>query len=234
MTASNYAAGDPEKDVFYKGEKLVYDVTWKGIKVGENIIYIKGRAEIGGHKTYHIVSETASKGIAELFFRVRDKEETFIDSETYYPWYYKKDINEGSHHNKGEYIFDGGRETVVTPGGKYSIPSGCHDPLSVLIYCGFLKIEKGEDILLNYVTDKGIRTINGKVLREETVSVPPGRFKTKVVEFKLKSGNPNQLRLSSSTLLWFADKNRSLPVLVKFKTKYGYVKCVLKDYKINE
>lgn len=230
----NFALGNPVKEYFYPGEKLVYDITWKGIKVGESIIYVKGLKEIGGHKTYHIVSETYSKGIADLLFKVRDIEETFIDSENYYSWYYKKDINEGKYHSKGEYIFESSRDMVSTPGGKYFIPFDCQDPVSVLIYFRFIKINNAENIRLNYVTETGVKILDGKVLKEETIDVPLGRFETKVVEFNIKSGNSSQIRLSSRNWIWFAYKNRTLPVLIKFKTRYGYVKCQLKDIKVNE
>ncbi|MDD5772484.1 MAG: DUF3108 domain-containing protein [bacterium] len=227
-TAGNYG-----KEYFCPGQKLVYDITWKGIKVGKTIFYVKGLMETGGHKTYHIVSETYSTGIADLFFKVRDLEETFIDIENYYSWRYIKDINEGKSHSKGEYIFDSGRKTVITPGGKYFIPSDCQDPLSVLIYLRFLKLNKDESINLNYVTDRGIKTLDGKVLGEEIINVPSGRFETKAVEFYIRSGGSNQLRLSSGTWIWFAYKNGTFPVQVKFKTKYGYIKCQLKEYTTN-
>jgi hypothetical protein len=202
-----------------------------GIKVGESIFQVKGAAETGGYKTYHIVNETYSTGIAELIFKVRDIEETFIDSKYFYSWYYKKDLNEGKNHSKGEYIFDSSRQAVITPGGKYFIPSDCQDPLSVLIYFRFLKLNKDENICLNFVTETGLRTLDGKVRKEETINVPAGRFETKAVEFFIRSGSSNQLRLSRGTWIWFAYKNGTFPVLIKFKTKFGYIKCQLKEYK---
>lgn len=233
ITFGDYAAEDPEKERFFPGEKLVYDITWNGIKVGESIFSVKGVKEAGGHKTYHIMNTTYSTGIADLLFKVRDVEETFIDSENYYPWYYKKDLNEGDKHSKGEYIFDISRKFVITPLGKYPIPSDCQDPLSVLIYLRFLKLNKDENICLNFMTDTGLKTLDGKVIREETISVPLGRFETKAVEFYIRSGSSNQLRLSRDTWIWFARKNGAFPVLIKFKTKLGPIKCQLKEYKTN-
>lgn len=231
MMVCNYTAGSSEKEYFNAGEKLVYDVTWNGIKVGESIFQVKGPAEINGHKTYHIVNETYSIGIADLLFKVRDREETFIDSKNFYSWYYKKDLNEGKNHSKGEFFFDSSRQAVITPGGKYSIPYDCQDPLSVLIYFRFLKLNQDENICLNFVTETGLKTLDGKVQREEIIDVPSGKYETKAVEFFIRSGSSNQLRLSRGTWIWFAYKNGTFPVLIKFKTKFGYIKCLLKDYK---
>lgn len=233
MMLFNRAAGDPGKGYFSPGEKLVYDITWNGIKVGESIFLVKDLVETSGHKTYHIVNETYSTGIADLLFKVRDIEETYIDSENHYSWYYKKDLYEGKKQSKGEYLFDSNRTAVITPGGKYFIPSGCQDPLSVLIYLRFIKLNKDENIRLNFVADAGIRILDGKVLREEVINVPSGRFETKAVEFYIRSGDSNQLRLSRGTWIWFAYKNGTFPVLIKFKTKFGYIKCQLKEYKTN-
>ena len=231
---SNRSAGAPVRAPFSPGEKLLYDIRWKGLKVGESINYVKGFAEINGHKTYHIVSETYSTGLIGLIYKVRDIEETFIDTENFYSWQYKKDLNEGRRHDKGEYIFDSSRETVITPRGKYSVPFDCHDPLSVLLYFRFQKIDKDKNIRLNYITDTGMKTLYGKFIREESVKVPLGVFKAKNIEFLIKSNDSEQLRFTGKSWIWFAEQNGALPVLIKFKTRFGYVKALLKEYTAKE
>ncbi|MBU1147312.1 MAG: DUF3108 domain-containing protein, partial [Candidatus Omnitrophica bacterium] len=63
---------------FTKGEKFIYDVKYKGLKVGRSILTFHGEEKLGDKKAYHI---TFSTNIPSL----KDTEELYADKDTFLP-----------------------------------------------------------------------------------------------------------------------------------------------------
>lgn len=63
---------------FSKGEKFIYDVRYKGLKVGSSVLTFHGEKDLGAKKAYHI---TFSTNIPSL----KDTEELYADKDTFLP-----------------------------------------------------------------------------------------------------------------------------------------------------
>jgi len=63
---------------FYKGEKLSYDVKYKGLKIGKSILTFHGEEDLKGRGLYHITFYTAIPTL-------RDTEELYADKKTFLP-----------------------------------------------------------------------------------------------------------------------------------------------------
>ena len=63
---------------FKDGEKLTYDVRYKGAKVGKSILTFHGEHDLAGRKVYHISFSTRIPSL-------KDTEELYADKETFLP-----------------------------------------------------------------------------------------------------------------------------------------------------
>ena len=67
---------------FSVGEKLNFAVSWQFIYVGTSSMEVRETAEIENRKAYHIVTEAKSAPFFDVFFKVRDINESWMDIES--------------------------------------------------------------------------------------------------------------------------------------------------------
>jgi len=67
-----------KKPLFLEGERLVYDVYYKKLKIGESVLVFHGEKEIDGIPTYHITFSTALPGFEDI-------ENIYAHKETFLP-----------------------------------------------------------------------------------------------------------------------------------------------------
>lgn len=67
-----------KKPLFLEGERLVYDVYYKKLKIGESVLVFHGEKEMDGIPTYHITFSTTLPGF-------QDMEDIYAYKETFLP-----------------------------------------------------------------------------------------------------------------------------------------------------
>ncbi|MFH1288071.1 MAG: DUF3108 domain-containing protein [bacterium] len=218
------------KDILKVGERMIYALKWNSIRVGANIVELEGIEKIKTNDTYHVVSQTYTQGIVNIFFRVKDRVETFIDTETYCPLLYKKDIREGNYRRKAVYEFNHNDGTVDTLDGRYAIPKGVQDPLSILAYFRSLDIKVGDTINTEYFSGSETRNLWIKVIKKEIVNTPLGDFNTNVVSFSVGKQERSYLKTQVNLWVWFTDDDKKIPIFAKCNTSFGVITGTLIDY----
>lgn len=63
---------------FLKGERLIYDVNYNNLKIGESVLIFNGEKELNGEKVYHITFSTDLGAF-------KDVEDIYADKETFLP-----------------------------------------------------------------------------------------------------------------------------------------------------
>ncbi|MEW6088992.1 MAG: DUF3108 domain-containing protein [bacterium] len=218
------------KNIFKIGERMIYALEWNGIRIGVNILELEEIEKIKTKDAYNIISKTYTQGFINIFFRVKDRVETFVDTETNFPLLYKKDINEGKYHKKAVYEFNHNNGTVETPGGRYEIQRGIQDPLSILAYFRSLDIKLNDIIDIKYFSGTETRNLRVNVIRKEVVKTPLGDFKANVVAFSVGKQERNYLKTQVNLWVWFTDDDKKIPVFAKCNTSFGPVTGTLIDY----
>ncbi len=200
------------KDIFKTGERMIYALKWNNIRVGINIVELEEIKKIKTSDAYHVVSQTYTQGIVNIIFRVKDRVETFIDTKTYYPLLYKKDISEGSYSNKAVYEFNHDDGIVDAPSGRYAILRGIQDPLSILAYFRSLDIKINDIIDLKYFSGTETKNLRVNVIKKEVVKTPLGDFNANVVSFSVGKQERSYLKTQVNMWIWFTDDDKKIPV----------------------
>ena len=213
---------------FGEGEKFVYSVEYGIVSAGEATLEIRNIAEIDGRPCYHIVSDARTNDVFSVFFKVRDRYESFMDTVDLVSLRYEKHIREGKFKRDTEVDFDQKRHRAIYADREMPIAPRTQDILSAMYYVRTLPLEVGQSIALANHTDGKNYPLLVKVHRRERVTVDAGTFDCLVVEPMLRG--PGLFEQKGRLTVWVTDDRYKMPVLMKSEVVIGAVAAVLKSY----
>lgn len=211
-------------------EKLVYDLTWTGIKAGtatQEIFMDKGDTKI--------VSTARSADWVSVFFPVEDRIESILsknpESKIGLPKKYSIKIREGKHRRDKEIHFNHAKGIAYYKdnlnGDKKELPISAStiDTLSSFYFVRTLKLEVGKPVYLTILDNKKTWTVEVQVLRKEKIKTALGTFDTIVIKPHMKS--EGILDKKGEMVIWLTDDSRRLPVKMQTKVKVGSITAIL-------
>ncbi len=211
-------------------EKLVFDLTWTGIKAGTATQEIM----FSGADT-RIVSTARSADWVTVFFPVDDRIETVLKgnnpAKLGLPFSNSMKIREGRHRRDKEVRYDHGnrtayyRDNIKGERQEISIAAATVDTLSSFYFVRQMKLEVGKSVFISILDNKKLWDVEVEVLRREKIKTKLGTFDTIVVKPHLKSEGIMDKR--GDMLIWLTDDQRRLPVRMKTKVKIGSITATL-------
>jgi hypothetical protein len=211
-------------------EKLVYDLTWTGIKAGtatQEILTDGGETKI--------ISTARSADWITSFFPVEDRIETVLagaaPGKIGLPKVYRLKIREGSHRRVKEVLFDHGKgvahykDNLNGDKRDISIPAATMDTLSSFYHVRTLKLEVGKPVFLTILDNKKLWNVEVQVLRKEKIKTKLGSFETIVIKPLMQS--EGIMERKGEMFIWLTDDERLLPVKMKTKVKVGSITATL-------
>lgn len=225
-------AKEPDKIIpFHIGEKLTYHGSWGPIPAGQLTLEVLPKETVEGVESYHFTMITKTSKVVDLIYKIRDRQDSYIDTGMTHSIFYKKKTE--SDHPRDEYIkFDWTKLTATyTNFGETRKPikirPGTFDPLSLFYILRYQNLKENSEIVLP-LTDGNlnieVRAIIGKAEKIEmdgkmydVIEVTPNMTmldeldKEKVVK---KSDHP-QLKV------WVTNDEKKIPL--KIRTKIGIV-----------
>lgn len=222
-----------EQSAFKAGEKLRYRMHYGMVDAGEAVLEVRNSTRgVLNRDLYHVVGTGKTLPAFDLFFKVRDRYETYIDKDGIFPWIFIRRINEGGYTKEQDYVFHQHKEIVDNgKGEKFEVPSGIQDMLSTLYYCRTLdlnNLEDGEIISMQTFLDDEVYDYDIRFVGRETIKIRKGTFDclkfTPVVQEGRVFKNEEDLQV------WITDDKNRIPVLAKAKIVVGSIKMQLVDY----
>ncbi|MFC2150535.1 DUF3108 domain-containing protein [Calditrichota bacterium] len=221
------------------GERLDFKVYFEFVLGGDASMSVKKIEKIDGHDCFHFVSEAHSTRTVDMFYKVRDKVESWQDIDEGVSRRYVKHLREGRHKDdkrveynpeeagalvyKGEN--DGEPDTVKIEGNIQDVLSAFYD---VRRYD--LEIGKSVNISVHDIDKQYVLEV--QVLRKETITVPAGEFECFVVEPLLMSSGI--FRKEGNLQIWLTADEYKMPVLMRSKLYFGSVWAKLVGYRRGE
>lgn len=232
FVAISTAAKEPEKIIpFHIGEKLKYQGRWGIIPAGELTLEVLPMETLNGVESYHFVMTTKTSKVVDLVYKIRERQDSYVDSGMTHSVFYKKKTE--SEHPRDENIkFDWENlKATYTNFGEtrrpINIPPGTVDPLGLFYVLRYQNLKENSEIIIP-MTDGNlnieVRALVGKKSKVEigentydTIEITPNMNmldkldKDKVVK---KSDNP-QLKI------WVTADKKRIPI--KIRTKIGII-----------
>lgn len=220
-----------EHNAFKLGERLLFDVKYKFIKVGEAEISIPEIVEYNGRKCYRAVFRVWSLPFFSVFYKVEDKYESLIDVEGIFPWRFEQRIREGGYKRDFFAEFDHDNLIAKTSEGVYPIPKYAQDVFSAFYYArtqNYSDKKPGDRIKLENFYRNRTYPLEIKYLGEQVVKVKAGKFKCVVVEPLIVEGG--LFKAKGRFLLWITNDDKKIPVKMTAEIPIGFVDGELREF----
>lgn len=211
-------------------EKLVYDLTWTGIKAGTAIQEI-----IEEKDSIRIVSTARSADWISAFFPVEDRIESVLTKapppQLGLPQNFRMKVREGKHRRDKEIIFDHGKGKARyidhRSGEKAEVEIGrnTYDTYSSFYYVRTLPLEVGKSVFVSILDNKKLWKVEIQVLKKERLKTVLGEIDTILIKPLIKSEGIFQKK--GEIYIWLTDDARRIPVKMKTKVTIGSVTATL-------
>ncbi|WP_179333739.1 DUF3108 domain-containing protein [Winogradskyella costae] len=239
-----FQASDVKKEsAFQDGEWFKFEMSYSGFVTAGYATLSVNEAKLDRKPVYHVVGKGWTTGLAKLFFKVKDRYESYFDIETGAPYKFIRKIDEGGHTKDIEINFDHENRIAEVNNKKHNntknitTEQDVQDMVSMYYYLRnnirteSLKI--GDEIKTNMFFDEENYGFKLKYLGEETieVNVNGSDVKVKTIKFRPYVMAGRVFKEEESLTLWVsADKNK-IPLKIKADLAVGSLRADLVQFK---
>ena len=219
---------------FNAGEKVSFTVYYNaaGIYVNAgNATFTNTLETFNGKPVYHIVGEGKTNSSYELFYKVKDRYETYIDTATMQPLKFIRNISEGGFKKYQHVTFNKTANTAVSNDGVYNVPACVQDVVSAVFYArniDFSKLNPDDKITFDMFLDNEIFNMYIKYLGKETITTRYGKFKA--IKFKPLLLQGTIFEGGEKMTVWVTDDANHIPVRIESPIVVGKVKIDMMSY----
>ncbi|MGB5984773.1 MAG: DUF3108 domain-containing protein [Desulfobacterales bacterium] len=223
------SVGSTENLPFIPGEKLTFQLRWENIPAGHAVFEVRPVKEHNGEQVHHFVLTASTNSTIDVFYKVRDRFESYTDLEMRNSLMFKKKQREGSYKKDALAEFDWTNSQVnYTLRGEQKaplvgIPPGAFDPLSAFYFIRMMELKTGSS-MERPITD-GSKKFMGriKVVGREMLTLESGTYDTFVVEPETTHiGGVFQKSKDPKLRFWITADERRIPVRIKSKVVVGH------------
>jgi hypothetical protein len=213
---------------FAEGEWFQFSIQYGAIRAGDALMQVESVENVAGRPCYRLVSKAESNSFFSLFYKVRDRIDSFMDVEELVSRRFSKNTLEGKHRDNFSIDLDHvSGKARYSDGTEMEFPACSQDILSAFYFVRTLDLEVGRSVEVSCHADKKNYPLEVKVHRRERVKTPAGEFTCLVVEPLLKSSGI--FRQKGKLTIWLTDDEYKIPVLMKSKILVGSVSAVMTD-----
>jgi len=216
---------------FKDGEKLTfrvfYNVGFVWINAG-NVHFHTKLEDLKGRKVYHITGDGKTAKSYELFYKVKDKYETYIDKESMLPVKFVRHVNEGGFIIDQEVTMNHNRGEALCDKKVYTIPKCTQDVLSAIYFArniDYNKYKPGDKIPFDMFLDNKVYSLYIKYVGKEEIKTKMGTYNAikivpLLIEGTIFSGGEKMM-------VWITDDENHLPLRIESPILVGSVKVDL-------
>lgn len=221
-------------DVAFKvGEELNYKLKYGFFTGAEAHLRVEeSELKFNGKPAYHIIAEGNTAGTFDVFYKVRNRYESFIDKTTLLPYLYTENRHEGSWSHTDKVSFDRVAGKITANKGSFPFRGQVFDFPSAYYFARCLDVTKmriGEKFNLRYFLEDSIQTLGVTYVGKEKVKCALGTFNC--LKFNPTIIPGRIFRKNSKLYLWITDDNNRIPVKAHVEVILGSVTMELTSAK---
>ena len=230
-------------NAFKRGELLRYKVYYDAIltgkvNAGEAELNVKDETKvIANRNTFHVVWLGLTKGTFNLFYKVVDRYESYIDEQALVPWVFIRRVNEGGYQISQDVTFNQFKKyasSLNNKNGKTTttyVTENIQDIISAFYYARTLDYSAAkawQEFPIPFFLDDTVYTSKLIYLGKENVTIGMGKFSC--LKFKPSMVTGNVFSDPYPMTLWITDDKNHVPVLAESGVLVGTVKLELIKY----
>ncbi|WP_374950803.1 DUF3108 domain-containing protein [Mucilaginibacter sp.] len=199
---------------FQAGEQITYKLKYGFFTAAEAVIKTENSTQkFDGKPALHITADAKTAGTFDVFYKVRNRYETFIDPKTLLPYYYQEDRHEASYKHSDKVTFDHKTNKITADKGTYPFTGNVFDFLSAYYFARNLNVSHlkvGEKLELRYFLEDGIHSMTITFAGREKVKCALGTFNC--LKFNPTIIPGRIFRKNSMLYLWVTDDGNRIPI----------------------
>lgn len=220
---------------FSQGEEIAYNVYYSviGIYVSAGTaVFSTSLEKLNNKPVYHLVGSGKSNSKYDWIFKVRDRYESYVDTNTLQPVRFIRNIEEGGYKKHENVTFNRQTNTAISTKGVYAVPECVHDVISATYYARNINFEKykiGDKIPFSMFLDNEVYNMYIRYAGKETIKTRYGQFKCIKIKPLLLKGHVFDEGENMS--MWISDDANHIPIRVETPILVGSIKIDLMSYK---
>lgn len=181
--------------------------------------------------TYRLWVNAQTSGTFDLFYKVRDHYDSYIDKTELTPYFYQENIRESSYRRQDKARFYQAGQKVVANRGNFSTPTRqTFDLVSAYYFSRSLDINKlkiGDTFKLNYFLGDEISALEIEYIGKEVIKTKLGNIRCLKFSPSIKPGRI--FKKDSKLYLWITDDGNRVPVKAEVEILVGSVTLEIKS-----
>lgn len=212
------------KDVAFKaGEQLDYKLKYGFFTAAEAHIRVEESInKFNGNPAFHIIADGNTAGTFDVFYKVRNRYESYIDKQTLLPYFYTENRHEGGYSHADKVTFDHRQEKIVAVSGTYPLRGQVFDFPSAYYFARCLDVSKmriGERFELRYFLEDSVQTLGITFVGRERIKCSLGTFNC--LKFNPTIVPGRIFRKNSKLYLWITDDENRIPIKAHVEVVVG-------------
>lgn len=221
-----------KEPIFQAGEVLSYKLKYGFITAAEATIKVlESDLKFDNKPTYNLVVDAKTSGTFDIFYKIRDHYDSYIDKVDLTPYFYQENVKEASYKRSDKARFYQDTKKVVSNKGTFTTPTNqTFDLVSAYYFARSLDISKlkiGELFKLNYFLGHEIHQLQIKYVGKEVVDSKLGKIRCLKFSPSIEPGRI--FRKDSSLYLWITDDGNRVPVKAQVEIIVGAVTMEIKS-----
>jgi len=217
---------------FQEGEILSYKLRYGFITAAEATIKVQNSdLKFDNKPTWKLTVDAQTSGTFDVFYKIRDHYDSYIDKTDLLPYFYQENIREGSYKRQDKARFTQDAKKVVSNRGTFTTPTTqTFDLVSAYYFARSLDISKlkvGDKFKLNYFLGDEISALEIEYVGKETVKNKLGNIRCLKFSPSIKPGRI--FKKDSRLYLWVTDDGNRVPVKAQVEILVGAVTMELKS-----
>jgi hypothetical protein len=237
-TKSKYMYRSVKNKAFQEGEVLKFRVHYGIINAAHIVMKVnKGTStfnrpeELNGRNAYHMVAEGKTISAFDWMFKVRDKFESWVDTQSLCPLKYSKSVQEDNYKDQDLVFYRHPSGKLNGQKGNKDMPSYTQDIVSALYYArniDFANASVGDTFPINIYLDNEIYNLNFKFAGKETIKTDIGKIKCyklipRLVVDRVFKGEEDMT-------VWISADENKIPIRVQTEIQVGSLKVDITSY----
>lgn len=214
-----------ENRAFGVGERLIYQVHFGGLSGGTFTQEIVSVESVSGRPAYRVVFEARTNKMFDHFHRTRDRNESWLDTQSLSSLKYVESIEEGSYRKRAETLVDFSRgkldhvyKTTKHEGQtSVDVPPFPQDAVSIVYFLRACPLTPGDAFELPTFSGGEVYRSTVRVKAMQRVKVPAGVFQCYHVVPSLDGDEKQKTQIE----VWLSTGPERWPVLLKSKLSFG-------------
>ncbi len=222
-----------KEPVFQVGEQLNYKLRYGFITAAEaNIRVESSDVKFDGKPVYHLVAEGKTAGSFNVFYKVRNRYDSYIDQKDLTPYLYTENIREANYRRTDRARFYQDQKKIISNKGTFPGDGQTFDVLSAYYFARSIDMSDlriGSKFSMNYFLDDGVTKLEVQYVGKERVKTALGYFNCLKFSPSIQPGRI--FRKDSKLYLWITDDGNRIPVKAQVEILVGSVTLELMSAK---